>query len=167
MEVRKITREDLALRVEWMNDASVFPNMGYTPPIELERTYSWFEAIKNDASRFDAAFVDDEGRVVGFGGLTHIDALTRKAEFYLFIGPDFHRRGFGTKAAAALCRYGFEELNLHKVFLYANASNTGARHTYEKIGFKMEGVLREEKLINGRFEDRLYYGIFAHELLNF
>lgn len=164
MQIRKITKEDLPLRVKWMNHPKVYPNMNYVIPILMENTYKWYEKIINNPNRFDAAFIDDNGQLIGFGGLTNIDKEVAKAEFYLFLGPDYQHKGLGTIAASILCRYGFDILLLHKIFLFANASNIPACHTYEKIGFKLEGVHRQEKIIDKRYEDRLYYGMFVEEL---
>ena len=78
--------------------------------------------------------------------------------------PTSFFNGFGTMATRLLCRYGFEVLQLHKIYLYANENNSIAHRTYEKVGFKLEGRLRDERICDGEFEDRLYYGLLSSEL---
>lgn len=163
MQIRKISESDLEQRVKWMNNPKVYKTMHFVPPISLENTKRWYEGNRNNANRFDAAFIDDEGAPLAFGGLTNIDYSVRKAEFYIFVNPEMQGKGIGTKATYLLLKYGFEVLQLHKVYLFTNASNTGAKKTYEKVGFKLEGIHREENIIDEKYEDRLYYGFLAKD----
>lgn len=163
MQLRRINETDLPTRVAWMNDSRIYWSMNFVPPISLDNTINWYHNNMNSNSRIDVA-LEDNGEVVAFGGLTNIDYRLRKAEFYVFVNPDMHGKGYGTKATFQICRYGFEILQLHKVFLYTNSSNIGAQKTYSKIGFKLEGVHRQEKIVNDSYEDRLYYGLLSSEL---
>ena len=163
MKIRKINSSDLVSRVEWMNNPMVYKTMHFVPPISLENTQKWYESNLNNSKRFDAAFEDDGGQLVAFGGLTNIDYTVRKAEFYIFVDPNLQGKGIGTTATRMLCKYGFDVLQLHKIYLFMNASNIGAKKTYEKVGFVLEGVHREENIIAEKYEDRLYYGLLAKD----
>lgn len=163
IKLRKIQKSDLKMRVEWMNNPIIYNNMHFTPPISFESTQRWFEKNQDATCRIDVAFDNEEGDVVAMGGLTHIDYTVRKAEFYIFVNPNFLRRGYGSMSAYLLCKYGFEVLQLHKIYLFANNGNIIARKTYEKLGFKLEGTMRHEMVRNEQYEDRLYYGLLASE----
>ena len=163
IKIRLLTKADLPTRVTWMNDIRVYPTMNYIPPISLENTNEWYKKISSDDSRKDMVFVDDEDQLLAMGGLTHIDYSSRKAEFYVFVNPELQRKGIGTTATYLLCKYGFEVLQLNKIYLYTNASNVGGIRTYNKIGFVLEGSHREEKCVNGIYENRLYYGLLARD----
>lgn len=164
MKIRLLATSDLPMRVEWMNNPRIYKTMHFTPPISLEKTIEWHRKNVGNASRCDVAFEDDNGNLIAMGGLTGIDYTVRKAEFYIFVNPERQREGIGSEATYLLCKYGFDVLNLHKIYLYTNASNLGARKTYEKIGFTLEGIHRNEMISNEKYEDRLYYGILASEL---
>lgn len=163
MKIRKIDSSDLVVRVDWMNNPKVYKTMHFVPPISLENTKKWYESNLNNNKRFDAAFEDEDGNLVAFGGLTNIDYNVRKAEFYIFVNPNMQGKGIGTSATRMLCKYGFDVLQLHKIYLFTNGSNWGAKKTYEKVGFVLEGVHREENIIAEKYEDRLYYGLLAKE----
>ncbi len=163
MKIRKIDSADLVVRVDWMNNPKVYKTMHFVPPISLENTKKWYESNLNNNKRFDAAFEDEDGNLVAFGGLTNIDYSVRKAEFYIFVNPNMQGKGIGTSATRMLCKYGFDILQLHKIYLFTNGSNLGAKKTYEKVGFVLEGVHREENIIAEKFEDRLYYGLLAKD----
>lgn len=163
MLLRRITEQDLPLRVMWMNNPQIYLSMNFVPPISLDNTITWHRSHLNSTTRIDVV-LEDNGQIVAFGGLTNIEYGTRKAEFYVFVNPDKHGKGYGTKATFLICRYAFEILQLHKVYLYTNSSNTAAQKTYSKVGFQLEGVHRHEKINKGSYEDRLYYGILSSEL---
>lgn len=164
MQIRRITEQDLPLRVEWMNDERVYSSMSFTLPITIEGTIKWYRANVINPNRFDAVILEDSGQIVAFGGLTDLDPLLKKAELYVFVDPCRQHQGLGRLSTLLLCEYAFDVMKLHKVYLMTNRSNIAARLTYERIGFKLEGTLRDEKLLNGKYEDRLYYGMLSSEI---
>lgn len=139
--------------------------MHFIPPISLENTQQWYEKNHDCKTRIDVVFEEKE-TIVAMGGLTNIDFLIRKAEFYIFVNPELLHRGYGKKSTYLLCKYGFEILQLHKIFLYTNCDNIRARRTYEAIGFKHEGTMRDEMISGECYFDRLYYGLLSNELVN-
>lgn len=161
--LRLITSSDIPERIKWMNDIRVYPSMGFTPPISYENTMEWYKNVKKNNFRTDLVVTNEKGNLLAFGGLTGIDNLTRKSEFYIFVNPDLQGQGIGYMATYAICKYGFLVLGLHKIYLLTNESNLIARRLYEKVGFKLEGVHRDEKLSNDGFESRYYYGLLRNE----
>lgn len=100
------------------------------------------------------------------GGLTSIDRSVGKAELYVFVNPELLGKGIGTKATKQLCQFGFSELKLEKIYLFVDKDNIAAQKVYEKIGFHLEGILRNELLTRtGHISDLNYYGLLKHELI--
>jgi RimJ/RimL family protein N-acetyltransferase len=163
MIVRKLTESDLQLRVSWMNNEKVYGSMRFVIPVVMENTIKWYHNnIRNDM-RADLTFEED-GEIVAFGGLTGINREVNKAELYIFVNPNAQKGGIGTKATMLLCKYGFKELGLNKIYLETNEDNVAARRVYEKCGFKLEGVHREEyKTRDGVMLSRMYYGLLKSE----
>ena len=60
-------------------------------------------------------------------------------------------------------RFGFEELNLHRVWAYCIAENLASRRVMEKIGMQFEGRLRENEWMQGRWWDSNVYGLLNTE----
>lgn len=163
MIVRRLKFEDLPLRVEWMNDPKVYSYMHFTVPVMMENTVKWFNNNIGNEKRADLAFVEN-GKIVAFGGLTEINRETNKAELYIFVDPDIQMSGIGTRATKALCKYGFYELGLEKIYLQTNENNIAAQHVYSKCGFVLEGRLRNEyRALDGRLLCRMYYGLLKGE----
>lgn len=163
MIVRKLTESDLQLRVSWMNNVKVYSSMHFDIPVVMENTLKWYRNNLGSDKRVDLTFEED-GEIVAFGGLTGINREVDKAELYIFVNPNAQKGGIGTKATMLLCKYGFEELGLNKIYLETNEDNLAARRVYEKCGFMLEGTLREEyKTAGGFMLSRMYYGLLKSE----
>jgi diamine N-acetyltransferase len=60
-------------------------------------------------------------------------------------------RGLGRRVLEELIRIVFEDLSAHRLFLDVFEDNARARHLYESIGFRYEGVMRDAALRDGQF----------------
>ena len=72
-------------------------------------------------------------------------------------------QGLGREALEMLLHYGFEELNLHRIYLRVFASNERAVHLYEKMGFRHEGRWRDGEFRHGRYHDLLWMSMLRDE----
>lgn len=163
MEIRRLSYDDLKTRVEWMNNPLIYSSMHYEVPILLDKTIQWYEKNLTDDRRFDITVLED-GEIVAFGGFTSINREVGKAETYLFADPFHLHKGVGTRAKKLICKFGFEELGLNKLFFITNEDNYASIRVNEKCGFKLEGRMREEYLTkDGLLKDRLYFGLLKDE----
>ena len=163
MEIRAFEKGDIPIRVEWMNDPDIYMHMGFTPPITLENTIKWYEKNKEMKNRVDLTYLDFDNNIMGFGGIINIDWVVGKGETYTFINPRLHGKGLGTKVNRLLIKYAFDVLKLNKLCSHIDSSNIASRRVREKLGFKLEGIIRDEKIENGQLIDRYYYGLLRRE----
>ena len=105
-------------------------------------------------------------RAVGICGLEGIDARARAAEFGIWIGKLFWRRGYGTDATRTACRFGLRYMNLQRISLSVYATNEKAIRVYERVGFKREGLSRREQFLGGRYVDTVEMGLLAEEFVD-
>jgi RimJ/RimL family protein N-acetyltransferase len=64
-----------------------------------------------------------------------------------------------------LCTVGFDMLELHTIFLTVLACNPGAVASYQKVGFKNAGCLREASARDGKRVDVLYMDLLRGDLV--
>ena len=101
---------------------------------------------------------------IGTCGLHSHKDIYKSWEFRILIfDPAFLGKGIGTEATRLTTDYAFYRLNAHRVWLGVNAQNTGAVKCYEKVGYKLEGVLRDEIFCYGHYCDALRYAILEDE----
>lgn len=61
--------------------------------------------------------------------------------------------------------YGFSVLNLYKLYLIVDKENEKAIHIYSKLGFEIEGELKQEFFINGEYRTVIRMCIFQPQYL--
>ena len=101
---------------------------------------------------------------IGTTGLYSVNWIMRTAEFRVFLGnKTFWNRGIGTESTKLMVVYGFEKMNLNRIWLGVNTENIGGVHAYEKAGFAKEGILRQEQYRNFRYYDVIRMSILRCE----
>ena len=91
--------------------------------------------------------------LVGVCGLTDINLIHRRAEFSLYIFPEYHRRGYAKDALKALFRHGFDDLNLHSIWGETFDGNPALSLFTDKLGMVYEGTRRQFYFKNGKYVD--------------
>jgi len=101
---------------------------------------------------------------IGHVGLYRIDHRIRSAEFAILVG-DKERwgRGLGCRITHAVLQYAFDELNLNRVSLSVLESNRRAQALYRRLGFQVEGCMRQAQYKGGRYVDIIVMGLLAEE----
>lgn len=108
-------------------------------------------------------FENETGALVGSIELDGIDLRRGQAELGYWIRTDRWGRGYATEAGWAILTYGFETLGLHKVRADVAVGNTASARVLEKLGFVLEGTLREDRPIGGVFHDHWRFGLLERE----
>ena len=86
------------------------------------------------------------------------------ASIDIFIGDAAARgRGVGIEAVRVLLRHLFEEKRVHRVTIDPELDNVRAIHVYERAGFRLDGILRHNDRIEGRWVDAQYLTILEDE----
>jgi len=99
--------------------------------------------------------------LVGWANL-EIDEQAR-GEVGYWIDAAFEGRGLVTRTVSAMLDHAFGPLGLHRVGLRAVADNVRSRSVAERLGFTLEGVLRECAAFPDGRRDLAVYGLLARE----
>lgn len=103
------------------------------------------------------------GRVSGGIGLSSINPAHRKAELGFWLTPPLWGRCIMTEAARAVVRFGFERLDLNRIYAGHMPGNEASRRVQEKIGLRYEGLLRQDVFKDGRPVDHAVMAILRKE----
>ena len=166
--LRSWERDDVRLRWETEQTAdSTEPRYRdwHEPPKSLAQREGEFDVQQAEPDPTTVALVIVAGeRVVGDINLFHIDTRSRNASVGLSIWrPEDRGCGYGTDAMRALLRWAFRQMNLHRVELSVDPSNTAAIRSYAKAGFSEEGRRREAHFTDGVYVDDVMMGILRRE----
>ena len=165
--LRGLEKDDLRGNMfRWANDSEVtyYIYTGLMPnSIELmEEEYN--RLIRSDKDVIFAICDKKTDTHIGNVGLYTINWIARSVEYRIIIGEKkFWGKGYGTESARLVIDYGFNKLNLNKIWLGVNAENKAAVKSYKNAGFAHEGVLREEIYRNGKYYDAIRMSILRKE----
>lgn len=106
------------------------------------------------------------GKIVGIAGFTSLSRTAQNAEIGFWLAEKYQKQGIMTKAVKILISYGFNHLNLRKIVICSAAENKKSRNITEKLGLRLEGVLRQDTFTNGKWHDRCVYGVLKEEWEN-
>jgi aminoglycoside 6'-N-acetyltransferase len=92
--------------------------------------------------------------------------MYRHAGIDLYLDPAEHGRGLGTDAVRTLARHLIEERGHHRVTIDPSVGNAPAIRSYEKVGFRAVGVMRQytRDPLTGEWVDGLLMDLLADEL---
>lgn len=157
--------KDVPYRVKWINDPEIRHTLNFDYPISEIGTKKWLHSVAGNPTRRDFIACDVEtDKPIGYGGLLGIDIKNGKAESYMGIGEkNLHGKGVGFEIRKILLDYAFNELDLNKVYAYVWKENTPMIKLNEKVGFQIEGLLRQDILSHGEKRDRYIMGILKNE----
>ena len=109
----------------------------------------------------------DNGRAIGYCGLTNISTINGSDEYFILIGDrQYWNKGIGTRAGDYTLDFAFRKLGLHRVWLSVSERNVAAIRCYQKIGFRIEGRMREACRRNGEWHDKVIMAILEQEWPN-
>lgn len=125
----------------------------YIADYEKKNSYRW------------AVISKENNECIGQIAFYLVDENNNFAEIEYCIGCEFQGRGYATEASKAVIKYGFEEMNLHKVQISHMDINNKSKRVIEKCGFKFEGICRDffYNKNDDQYISRVYYSILRKE----
>ena len=166
--LRAYKSNDIERAYEYVNDAELIRYL--SPDVPFPMTYKeekeWIEGQgKNKEGTYSFAIEDlESGKYIGGCGVDKVNWLTRVATVGIMIGDkNYWGRGYGTDAMNTLIKFIFSNMNINKIKLYTFSFNERAQRCYEKCGFKIEGILKEEVFRDGQYYDEILMAIFKNQ----
>jgi len=165
--LREILEEDLEPLRQWRNNPHLRRHFREYRDITPAMQRRWYEetVCGDNRVRMFAIVERGGGRLLGACGLCYIDWLRRSADFSIYLGADdlYIDDRFAPDAARLLLRYGFEELNLHRIWAEIYETDAAKRDFLPALGFTLEGRHRDTHWSEGRWADSLFYGLLDRE----
>jgi RimJ/RimL family protein N-acetyltransferase len=72
-------------------------------------------------------------------------------------------RGLGRRVSEAMLDVGFGSLALHRITATVIATNERSLAMFDALGFKREGLFRDDQLREGRYVDVVHFGLLEDE----
>ncbi len=86
-----------------------------------------------------------------------------RAEIGFDLGPEYWGQGIMAEAARVVIRFGFESMGLNRIDGLVYVENTRCLKLMQKLGFKIEGKLKDYFSLNGKFYDHFLLALLKRE----
>ena len=164
--LRPFTKKDLAYIQRWSNDAELRKLTGEIAPIsQAEAEKYYYKELRSDENRaWYTIVVKKENRVIGEAGLLRMFRPWRNTDMTIIIGEkDARGKGYGKEAGHLLLTHAFHELGFHRISVGVVGFNKPAIKYWKSLGFKKEGVEREEYYCDNKYSDFIMMSILESE----
>lgn len=156
---------DAPAYAQWVNADHLKPYLNRPWEISEQEERQRVETLMSSANAVGFALrMKEDGALIGRTAIWNVHSVNRSGLFTIFIGDRAQwSKGLGTEATALTTIYAMDELKLHRLELECYVYNDRALRTYERLGFKREGIRREAKLHDGAFHDAIQMAILESE----
>ncbi|TCS96600.1 GNAT family N-acetyltransferase [Hazenella coriacea] len=163
--LRPFEPEDFEVFYHSFHHSEVRRLTGTSQVFTREKIEAW---LKNVLMSNDHVFLmivsKQTHEILGDVEINHMDLVNRSANIRIALYHEKHfGKGYGTEAMRLMADYAFGIRNLHRLSLDVYEYNKRAIRTYEKVGFRKEGVKREALFYNHQYHDVIHMGLLAKD----
>jgi RimJ/RimL family protein N-acetyltransferase len=166
--LRAIEEKDLVQLKLWRNEESF--KMHFREYLEINdfSQKRWFEnEVNNNNHVIMFSIVDIKDEVLlGCCGLTYINWIHRNADLSLYIGDNLSyidNYGYAKEAVDLLLDYGFNQLNLKKIWTEIYEFDKLKYEFLNSFGFSMDATIRFNYFYNGGWWNSYIFSILDNE----
>lgn len=167
--LRAIEREDLPQIKVWRNNEDLRRNFREYREFSDCQKEGWYESMVGD-NRFEMFVIEDveEKQLVGVAGITYIDWVNRHGDVHFYIGKEgaWIDEVYSPTAIQVLLEYGFETLNLNKLWAEIYEVDVKKLEFFKGLGFKVDASLREHYFFKGRYYTSHILSLLRNEFWN-
>lgn len=165
--LRALTEQDAKYISEIKSDFSGLKAFAGRPfPGNLNSEKDWISNMYPPGLLSNIYFAIEENETadfIGYAVARKIDYINSNAE----VGIIFHQNGRGKglfkEVSILFYRYLFSEINLHKVYSFVLTYNEIAIENDKKIGFKVEGIMKDQIYQGGNYQDVYMVSLYADD----
>ena len=148
---RNYIEKDKQEFIDLFTDAAVMKHVGDGVMTEAQAEAFWkklFEKLYPQNFNIWAVFAKEDSHYIGHAGIYPRPTRKEDWEFVYFLNRKNWGKGYATEVARLIIEFGFEELNLPRVFATVDEDHLASIRVLEKAGMKFEGFEYDE---DGRF----------------
>lgn len=163
MTLRQWTKDDIKELANLMNNADrSYLSNGLPYPYTDENARWWINMVADKEEKdglYRAVIVD--GKIVGMVSLEKkSDVFEKDADISYLLMTEYWGKGITTQAVRKICEEAFEKLDILRITGSVFEENEASKKVLTKVGFVLEGVMRNAVYKNGKVMDLYHYGLY-------
>jgi ribosomal-protein-serine acetyltransferase len=132
-----------------------------SPDITRDVIEPWESKFLNGTDAIFGIFSDN--KYIGNIGLHDMKSSNNSGMIGYWLAESAQGRGIMTACVSALIDYGFEKRNLNRIYITCAVPNKKSRAIPERLGFTLDGIMRDGELLYGTYYDQAVYAILKRE----
>jgi RimJ/RimL family protein N-acetyltransferase len=100
-----------------------------------------------------------DNKFVGTISIEKINKINKNASIGYWVAKSYRGKGIATKAVELAVKFGFNKLNLKRIYATVKKENIASYKVLENAGFEREGLLRKSVFRKRKFYDEYVYAI--------
>ncbi|MFA6808065.1 MAG: GNAT family protein [Eubacteriales bacterium] len=162
--IRPLDYEDIDLLYQWYSDQDFLYYLSGGWPINSMLKKEEIEKKFFEEDNYRYAILDQNKDMIGTLGFDEVNICSRAAKIYIGIGnKDYFGKSYGTDALAVFIKYLFNQWNFHRITAETWDGNQRAIACYQKLGFQIEGKLRDGYYVHGKYRDVVVLGLLKKD----
>lgn len=153
----KITDNSRAYLREWL------PWLDFTKKVEDSRDFIKGTRQGYAENKSMTTLILYKGEIVGVAGYNTLDWTNKVVTIGYWLDKDYQGNGIMTRVAEALTDHAITELGMNRVDIRAAVENVKSRSIPERLGFTLEGKIRQAEWLYDHHVDHAVYGMLAED----
>ncbi|MDY7231785.1 GNAT family N-acetyltransferase [Hyalangium rubrum] len=134
-----------------------------SPEVLLKRLREASSDVSDPRATSFRWMVEADGRIAGTVSARELSRTQGRVEVGYMLAEEFIGRGIGSRAVAMMLERLFTIPVLQRIWLCTTVENLASQAVARKLGFRLEGVLREHCVVQGRRLDQQIWGLLRTE----
>ncbi|GLI54960.1 ribosomal-protein-L7/L12-serine acetyltransferase [Propionigenium maris DSM 9537] len=132
----------------------------YTKSVKDSRLFIKNSIVAFAEGRSMTCAIEYRGDIVGVVSYNKILRPLKKVEIGYWLSSKYQGKGIITRSVDYLTRYALDEMGMEKVEIAAASENQPSRSVCERLGFNLEGIIKNSENLHGRLVDLAIYGFY-------
>lgn len=167
LRLRKFTIDDASDMFEYSSEPDVSRYVPWETHRSIEDTNDFLKYILNQYNLGKLApwAIEYKQQNKVIGTIDFVAWLTThyRAEIGFILSKKYWGKGLVVEAATKVIEFGFENMELNKIEAPCMVENVQSQRVLQKLGMRLEGILKEKYFIKGKFWDLATYSILKKE----
>ncbi|MCB9261659.1 MAG: GNAT family N-acetyltransferase [Flavobacteriales bacterium] len=161
VKLRKFSENDLERLVLLANNPKIANNLTDKFPYPYtEEAGKWFINFALEHPGHNIFAIEVDGEYAGSIGIHPLDDVFKlSAEIGYWVGEEYWGKGVATEAVRQIVEFGFQNLEINRIFARPYVTNKASQRVLEKSGFKLEARFEKTIIKNGIIQDELVYAV--------
>ncbi|NKE04082.1 GNAT family N-acetyltransferase [Bacillus selenatarsenatis] len=169
--LRELDEDDFEDIHEFKSDPQVVKYLTWGPnsreqTLQSLRKQIAFQNEENRKLHVLAVEIKGTKKVIGNALFMVRDQDFKTVEIGYFINSNYWKQGYGIEIVKGLLDFGFNTMDVHRIYAVCDAENTGSIKLLSKIGFRQEGHFIKNLKIKGQWRDHYLFAMLSKEFIN-